>query len=275
MTGVLTVAPSMSRYFQWIILSYLLGSPVSAIVVLVAIWYGADRLTFQLLPSPLRVFNRWRRMSRLRSMIAINPADRRARLELADLLVGQRRYSAAVEILKPNAEAGDDDATTLYLLGVACLGSGRAEQGEVFLEAARAADANYRLGAIDLELGRWRLARGDLVRAREALERFCDTRRGTVEGKVLLARVFAAQGQAADSRRWHDAAWDEYAAAPGFQRRQERFWAWRARPSRPIAYLGIALACGLAFSLWVVPRLEPSLTGARGHAVPRRHHVDD
>ena len=38
-----------------------------------------------------------------------------------------------------------------------------------------------------------------------------------------------------------DEAWNEYVSAPRFQRRKERLWAWRARPSRPATY-AIALA---------------------------------
>jgi tetratricopeptide (TPR) repeat protein len=259
----------MSRYFQWIILSSLTGSPIGSIAILVVLWYGADRFTLGLIPSPWRAFNRWRRQSRLRNLISINSADRRSRLELGELLVNRGRYAAAVDVLKPNLEAGDDDATTLFVLGVACLGSGRTSQGEVFLEAARERDPSYRLGGIDLELGRWRLSRGDSKGAREALERFCSVRHGTVEGKVLLARALAAEKDLAGARRWREAAWSDYASSPGFQRRQERFWAWRARPSRPLTYLALALACGFVFSQWVAPALvqhggrHPAASSAR------------
>jgi tetratricopeptide (TPR) repeat protein len=255
------------------ILSALTGSPVGAIVILFVFWYGLDRFTFQLLPNPLRWINRWRRQSQLRNTIAINPNDRRARLELSDLLVGQRRFAPAVELLKPNVEAGDDDATTLFVLGVACLGSGRTEQGEIFLEAARDADPTYRLGSIDLELGRWRLARGDAAGALEPLQRFCDTRRGTVEGKVLLARAVAAKGDAPGAARLRDAAWDEYVSSPVFQRRQERFWAWRARPSRPLTYGVVLLLLGLAFNFWVAPELTRSLGHRGSHA--RTHDPEE
>lgn len=249
----------MSRYFQWIILSSLTGSPVGAIAILLFVWYGLDQFTFQVLPNPFRLFNRWRRMGRLQNTIVINPNDRRARLELADLYVGQRRFSAAVDLLKPNVEAGDDDATTMFVLGVACLGAGRAEQGEIFLNAAREADPTYRLGSIDLELGRWRLARGDAAGAREPLERFCQTRRGTVEGKVLLARAIEAAGDSAGAARMRDSAWIEYASSPLFQRRQERFWAWRAKPMRPVTYLVVALVCGALFNQFVAPRLSQAM----------------
>lgn len=245
----------MSPYFLWILVSSLLGSRLGLLALLVFFLWSTDRFTWQLFPRPLRAFNRWRRMSELRRLISINPSDRRSRLELADILVGEGRYAAAVDVLKPNVAAGDDDATTLYVIGVACLGAGHADQGEVFLAAARDRDATYRMGAIDLELGRWRLTRGDTKGAREALERFCDLRRGSVEGKVLLARAVSAAGDGAGAGKLRQQAWDDYASEPRFQRRQDRRWAWRARPSRPITYLLVVVACLFLFTQWVLPNL--------------------
>ncbi|HEX8705290.1 MAG TPA: hypothetical protein VF815_41040, partial [Myxococcaceae bacterium] len=47
-----------------------------------------------------------------------------------------------------------------------------------------------------------------------------------------------------------------YVAAPGFQRRRERMWAWRARPSRPATYAAIALIL-LVLGYQVASRLQP------------------
>src|ERR1700722_5942704 len=102
----------MSRWLQWMILMSLTRSPVASIIILGLIWYGTDRFTLRLFPSPWRAFNRWRRSNRLRRTLMNNPNDRRARLELAELLLDRKRYAQAVDVLKPNAEAGDDDATT-------------------------------------------------------------------------------------------------------------------------------------------------------------------
>jgi hypothetical protein len=46
-------------------------------------------------------------------------------------------------------------------------------------------------------------------------------------------------------------------AAPGFQRRKERKWAWRARPSRPLIYLTALLAGLFLFYKFVAPQLRP------------------
>ena len=51
-------------------------------------------------------------------------------------------------------------------------------------------------------------------------------------------------------------AWNKYVQSPRFQRRRDRFWAWRAKPSRPLMYVALALVCGVLFSQFVAPVLQ-------------------
>jgi len=246
----------MKGWLLWMLLSRLTGSPVfSALGVLGLLWL-LDRTTVGILPRPLRALGRWRRAQALQRALHTNPHDRRARSELADLWVGWGRYAAAVEVLKPNLEAGDDDVATLFLLGVAYLGTGDKVRGELLLEEAAKRDARYQMGAIELERGRFRLARGDYPGAIEALEALREARPGTVEGRVLLARALDRAGRDADGALMREEAWKEYVAAPSFQRRRERLWAWRARPSRPLAY-GAALLGVLVLTGTLLSRIEP------------------
>ena len=246
----------LSKILLWQLLYMATGSRLGAFGLLLIIWVVADRFTFQVFPSPLRLWSRWRRAERLRHLLLTNPHDRQARRELAEILVSQRRFGAAVDLLKPNMDAGDDDTETLFLMGVACFGSGRSDQGEVFLAAAREQEPTFRLGAIDLELGRWRLARGDAKGARDSLEQFCQVQHGTVEGKVLLARALGASGDPPGAARLRAKAWEEYRAAPLYQRRRERLWAWRARPSRPVTYAIVVVV--LIVGLWRMELPAPS-----------------
>lgn len=223
-------------WFLWMLLSMVTGSPLLSLLLVVAVLWAVQHYTLGVLPSPLRWVRRWQRGSELERTLQVNPHDRRSRYELADMRVGQKRYAAAVEVLKPNLEAGDEDVATLYLLGVAYLGTGDARRGELLLDEAEKLEPGYGMGAIYLERGRWRLARGELPGAIEALERFCSLRHGTVEGRVLLAQAYERSGRAAEAARAREEAWRDYVAVPAFQRRRERLWAWRARPSRPMAY---------------------------------------
>jgi len=74
-----------------------------------------------------------------------------------------------------------------------------------------------------------------------------------VQGRVLLARARRALGDRAGAEAAEREAWQEYRALPGFQRRVERAWAWRARPMRPILYAAAVVAAVLALAA-IVPR---------------------
>lgn len=271
-----------TSWLYWIILSGLTGSPVGSAIFLLVFWWTVDRFTLGLMPDPVRWFLRWRREVKLQRMILNNPHDRQARRELAELWVMRRSYAKAVEVLKPNLEAGDDDHATMFTMGVACLGAGHHAQGEKLLTHLAELDHDFRVGEVDFALGRSRLDRKDFKGAKEALERAVAIRRGTVEGRVLLARSMAGLGDEPGAALMRDQAWNEYVSAPGFQRRKERLWAWRARPSRPATY-GIVIAMGLILfgkfaapqiSEWSSSRQQDPYGGYYGQPPPRAQLPD-
>ncbi len=247
----------MSQWMLWVLLTWLTGSPLTALVVLAILWWLGDRATFKVLPDPLRGLHRRRRMGDLRSTLSANPHDRRARLELANLLLDVRRPKDAAEVLRVNVEAGDDDVHTSFAMGAALARGGSPADAERFLSAARARDPSFRLGEIDLEVGRMRLRRGDSAGALEPLRRLVAARPGTVEGRYWLARALAAQGDAPGAALARDEGWREYVALPRFRRQHERAFAWRLRPWRP-ALVAVAVALAAALLAWAI---LPALSG--------------
>jgi hypothetical protein len=246
----------MGKWLQWIVLTALTGNPILAAVIVLIVWWVADRFTLGILPDPFRLTRRWMRAAALRRQLAANPNDRRARLELATLLVERNRNSEALALVKPNVEAGDHDPSTLFVMAQSCFGTGHAAQGELFLDEVMERDPNFRMGEVHLERGRWRLERKDAKGALMALQELANARPGTVEGKVLLARAHQALGDDLAASNVRREAWREYANAPRFQRRRDRWWAWRAKPSRPLLYVAIALACGMLFARFVGPTVQ-------------------
>jgi tetratricopeptide (TPR) repeat protein len=265
----------MSQWMQWYLLSWLTGSPIGALVLLAAVWWLGDRFTFRVLPDPLRVFGRWRRMGQLRRTLDVNPHDRRARFELAERLLDSRRPREAAEALRPNVEAGDEDVHTAFVMGAALGRSGHAEAAERALAVAREADPRFRAGEIDLELGRQRVARGDFAGAREALERLLGVRPGTVEGRWFLAKALAGLADAEGARRVRAEAWREYAALPRFHRRQERPYAWRIQPWRPIAAALAVVAALALLGRAAGPVISPSRAAAMGSSSAAMAPLDD
>jgi tetratricopeptide (TPR) repeat protein len=240
----------VSKFFLWYILARLTGSPIGAAIGLLLFFYFAERFTLGVLPDPLRFINRLRKQWRLETHLKNNPHDRKARMDLAELYLQARAYAKAVAVLRPNLEAGDNDINTVFTMGLACLGAGHHEQGEKLLAHALDMQSDFRVGEIHLVLGRWRLARKDFKGARSALEELVRSRKGTVEGRVLLSRALLGLGDDGAAALMRDQAWDEYVAAPRFQKKRERLWAWRARPSRPLMYAAMALLVLAAFAFY-------------------------
>ena len=245
----------MSKWLLWIILSGLTGSPVGSAVALLLFYWAVDRFTFRVLPDPVRFVRGWLRAGKLRRDLVGNPHDRKARYELAEMMVARRRYAQAVEMLRPNLEAGDDDVPTVYTMGVACLGAGHSQQGEKLMDHAAEKDPGFRLGAIELERGRWRLRRGDARGAQEALRKALAFRSGSIEVRVLLARALEAGGDDGAGALMRAEAWREYVGSPAFHRRAERFWAWRARPARPVVYAVAAAAALVLLGRFAAPQI--------------------
>ena len=237
----------MGFFFKWLILSRLLGSPLGALALIVVGGWLVDRLTFGILPRPFRWLGRMSRQLELRRVLRNNPSDRRARFELADQ-IQRYRPREAMELLRVNLEAGDTDPGTLLVMGSACFRAGHAKEAELFLREAAKQAPSYRSGAIWLELGRGLLGALDPRGAVEALRTLLVDRPGSVEGKVLLASALEASGDAVGAKAERARAWEDYRTAPGFRRREERFWAYRAQPWRIIPW--VVLLVILAGAVW-------------------------
>ena len=156
-------------FYLWLILSILLRNPILALLIIVAFLWATDRFTLRVLPSPRQWLRRRRHIDRLRSTLEVNPHDRPARFELAELLLVKKKFADALELLEANLER-EKGARTLFAAGKAAFGTvapDATSKGEAYLAAAREIDPRFRLGDIDLELGRGRLRHGDLQGARD------------------------------------------------------------------------------------------------------------
>lgn len=232
----------MGNFLKFSLLWFLTGSPVAAAILLLLFWLVTDWFTFGFARRILRLALNVRSGFRLERLLAVNPHDRKARFDLGELLVEQRRFGKAIDTLKPLLAEQPDDLPALFAMGQACLGAGAVAQGELFLSTVEQAQPDFRLGTAPLEIGRARLGRGDGKGALEPLRRYLEAHPSSVEGRFLLSRALAATGDRAAAAAERSRAWREYSTSLPYQRRQDRLWAWRARPSRPAMYLALVLA---------------------------------
>ena len=228
-------------------------SPLAAALVTLAVWLVVDWNGLRLMPRLGRRLVALQRAAELRRTIFQNPHDRRSRVALADIYNRLDRSAAAVEVVRPAVEADPSDVEALFQLGLACLRQGDRERGELFLDEIEARHPDFRQGEIRFEEGRARLRAGEAAAGMEALHAYLANHPSSVRGLVLLASAKAALGDEAGARQAKAQAWQEYTELPRFARRDARPWAWRANPSRPISYVGVAAAA--AGLLWLLPRL--------------------
>ena len=74
---------------------------------------------------------------------------------------------------------------------------------------------------------------------------------------VLLAKAYAGLGRSEEAKAAREDAWRAYKQAPRFKRRQDRSWAWKAKPIAALVHYG-AIVLAVALVVLVVPRLLPS-----------------
>ncbi len=248
----------MNNFFLWWVLSAITGSPLLALLIVIALWFFLDRFTLGVLPDPFRIFSRLRRQWHWERVLRVNSHDRQARYQLAETLLERGKPAQAMQMLKPNLEAGDDDKNTLFVMASACLGAGHYEQGEKLLAHVEEMDPGFRMGEIERVRGIARLKRGDGAGAQRAFESLVMVRNGSVEAKVLLAQALTLKGDDGAAALLKDKAWEDYVGAPRFMRRRERLWAWRARPSRPLIYAALVALGLILLATVVVPAFGAS-----------------
>lgn len=236
-----------------------LQRPLVAGIIVLVLWFALDRAWFQ--RSALGAWWQRRRVEpSLRQRLTVNPHDRDARFQLAEVLVHRKRFDQALALIAQNIEAGDEDDETLFVAGVAAFGSSgpdAVERGEAYMARARGKSAKFRSGAIELELGQGRLAHGLFAEAVDALRDAIKAQPGSVKAHVLLARALAKQGKAEDATKTRALAWTLYKESPPFKRRQVRAWGWRANPWSAVRYFGVVTIVVVGVIV-VLPRLIPS-----------------
>ncbi len=200
------------------------------------------------LPDPVLLLRTFRRIQKLRSDIALNPANMVATRDLARMYVDTKRPKKAIALLEQTRErmaestrhpqGSRDDAELLYLLGLARLRAGKPEKALDSLVAAVAIAPDLAYGDPYLvaaealaKLRRWE-------EAEDALERFLDHNQSSVGAYVKLARVRAKRDDGAGAKDAIGHAKQTWDALPTFKRRHE--WRWYLASLVSPLWLGVA-----------------------------------
>lgn len=210
--------------FLW--LTWLLGNPIIAIIVLLVILYAIDRRFVGLSPSLVGYFKKNARIRKLKGVIAASPNDVSAKQELARLLIDRKKYGAALRLLEPLNRVLEDSAEYWDDLGQALAADGRGPEGEEAMLKALGLNPRVKFGAPYLRLAA--LSAGDdQERALSYLKSFQDIHSSSCESYYRLAEVYKRMGKEAEAKSAAEEGLRVYRSLPKYRKRTEREWALR------------------------------------------------
>jgi tetratricopeptide (TPR) repeat protein len=219
----------MRNLFLFFLITLLTGSPVIAMLVILAFYLVLD---YQFIGLSRRLFGRFRRFGAIRSLVrelAVNPHDASARRDLGRLLVDARRFHEAVPHLEMAMERMPDSDEAACDLGLAYLRTGKVTEGEMMIRKALERSPKLRYGEPYLRWGEFLLRQGRAAEAAERLERFRSIFSSSVEGHYLLGMAYLRAGERDKAVTAYRAALEMFRRSPGYKRREERLWAWKTR----------------------------------------------
>lgn len=210
--------------FLW--LSWLLGNPIIAIIVLILILYALDRRFVGLTPSLWKPFKRRSRISKLRQHIASSPSDVSSKHELARLLIESKKFKEAAAVLEPLQEVLADSAEYWNDLGHSYLQLGNIEQGEAYTMQSLRLNPKVKYGAPYLRLAASRM-KSNPEQALSDLQAFQGIHSSSCEAYDKLAAIYKEMGRMEESRLAAQEGLRLFKALPRYRKRSERKWAIR------------------------------------------------
>ncbi|SFL57044.1 Tetratricopeptide repeat-containing protein [Paenibacillus sp. 1_12] len=218
----------MSKLLLFVALTWLTGSPIIAIIVLIVIFYVLERRFIGLSPSVVKPLKRVRKLSKLRQELRLSPHQTTAKLEMARLWMEQRKYTQAHEYLLQISEVMKDSAEVQAELGICELKLGHLQQGEQSLLQALELNPRVKYGEPYLRLAEaW--ADQDPHTSIAYLKQFQIVNSSSCEAYYRLGQLYHRLGSKAEAREAYRATVELYRGLPRYKRRFERRWVVLAR----------------------------------------------
>lgn len=180
------------------------------------------------LPDPVVLLRTWGRIRSLTRQVEANPANIKARRDLAMLWLERMRPGRALELLVEADRRDPNDAEILYLTGVARFRSGYAEGALDPLVRAVDIDPRVRFGEPYLVAGQALMALERHEEAEDALERYVRANSSSVQGHYLLGKTRAELRDREGAANALAEARSTFWQLPGFKKRGQTSWWARA-----------------------------------------------
>jgi len=211
-------------FFLFGLLWWLLGNPIVAILVLLAVLYLLERRFIGLSPSIVRPFRRQSAIAKWKRQLQMSPYDISAKQELARLFLESRKYAQAREILLGIQDSMEHSAEYWSDLGASQLALGQLEEGEQSMLRALSISPRVKYGAPYLRLSEaW--AKLDPAKALHYLESLRQINASSCEAHYLTGRLYADLGKREAAQAAFKECRELYATLPRYMKRKERKWA--------------------------------------------------
>jgi tetratricopeptide (TPR) repeat protein len=203
------------------------GNPLVALVIVALFVWGGDSWYRGRLRTPMAMFQRAKRIRRLRDDLAANPHDATARGQLGGLLI-DRSPAEARDLLQAVHDRYPEMALVAFHLGAARLNLGDTEGGARAIEHALSKKPETGYGEPMIRLGDHLRAKGRPAEAAACYRRAIGVVTSSAEAHVKLGWALHAAGDRAGAAAAMRQALEVSQGAPGFKRRVDRPWRLRA-----------------------------------------------
>lgn len=205
------------------------GSPVAALLIIIAVFFAADRTFFGFLPDPFRAFRVSSRVRELRKVVSINPYDGRSLKELGMFMVEKGDYQSALRYLEAAQAKMSDDPEFNYYYGISLARTGDIAGGRRNLDKALNASPNLKYGEPYLMMAEVYMDNGDYQSALPLLEEFEKIHSSSSRGFYRMGFLKMKLGSREEGTAYLKRSIQVFKESPFFKRKVDRRWAWKAR----------------------------------------------
>jgi len=214
----------LAKFFIFLLLWRLAGSPILSVLVLLVILYFIDRKFIGLTPSLSRPFKRNRRLKQINFELLTHPHNTSGKLEAAGLLIEKKKYAEALHYLGEVNRILDDSAEASYATGLCYLKLGDLELGEKWVLQSLSINPRVRYGEPYLRLGE-SLAGIQPEKAMQYLQQFREIHSSSCEAYYRLGQLYERMERKEEARKTYKETLDIYHGLPKYKRRTERRFA--------------------------------------------------
>jgi len=219
----------MGKFFIFYILYRLTGSPITALLVILAIYFAVDRTFLGFLPSPFRALKTSSRIRELKKIVSINPHDGRSLKELGIFMVEKEDYQNALRYFGLAEGKMSDDAEFSYYYGISMARIGNIVKGRELFERAVNASPILKYGEPYLVMAEVYIDNADYKSALPLLEKFEKIHSSSSRGLYRMGLVKMKLGLKNDGMDHLEKCIQVFKESPLFKRKIERKWVWKAR----------------------------------------------